>query len=341
MNKLTLFKLLSYAFMLLLILITLVGIFFFPSSAAKLICSLLCLLGFLLAGAVYAVCRTETLLMADALENTLLAAEQGNLPESKPYYGEKLTHRLCHRAVRLSEATISLAQEQIAMQTSLQSTINDLAHQLRTPIANLTLYADTLAAGDLSHEKQSEFLTILTLQAHKLGFLVDALVKTGRLETGCFQMNPQLHPLRNTLEQSASLIKPQAISKGLSFTLNCPNDLVLWHDAKWTSEAVYNLLDNAVKYTASGSITLTVQKWELYTCIEVSDTGQGFIKEDAAKLFTRFYRGKQTADLPGIGLGLYIVRRIADLQGGYVQAKAISQGAVFRLFLPNTLPDRA
>lgn len=339
MKKIAQLKALTGALALALTLATVFGVFLLPTLRAKLFCAGLGFLGFLLAGAVYATCRTEMVQIANMLENTLVSAEQGQLPNKEAFSDESLTHRLALRAVRLAEITQNKAQEQEKSSAELQAIVSDLAHQLRAPLANLTLYADTFSAGDVPPQKQAEFLMVLSGQAHKLDFLVNALVKTGRLETGAIQMTPQIAPLMHTLEQAAALAKPLAEAKGLLFTWDCPKELLLPHDPKWTAEAVFNLLDNAIKYTARGCVTLTASRWEIYTCIEVTDTGMGFVQEDAAKLFGRFYRATQTANTPGIGLGLYIVRQIAQLQGGYVQAKALEQGAAFRLFLPNILPE--
>lgn len=314
------------------------GAVFLPALSAKLVCGALGLLGVLVSVSVYGTSRAEVIEIVETLEAIFLSAEQGECPDTEAFSGEVLTHRLGLRAVRLVEATQSKAQEQESMRAELQSTVSDLAHQLRAPVANLTLYADTLAAGDLPPEKQTEFLAVLGGQAHKLEFLVEALVKTGRLETGAIHMSLKMVPIRDTMEQAAALVKPLAEAKGLAFVFDCADALPLLHDPKWTAEAVFNLLDNAVKYTETGTITLTARRWEMYTCIEVSDTGIGFTQEHAALLFGRFYRAPQTAGTPGIGLGLYIVRQIAQLQGGYVQAKSLDHGSAFRLFLPNTVP---
>lgn len=333
-------KIITGVLIFVLILASTYGVFFFPSPEVAFFCGGLGLLGLLLAGGVYAACRSEMIQIAETLENTLMAAEQGSLPDAGAYCNESLTQRLSLRAVRLAESIQNNAKKQETDRAELQSAVSELAHQLRAPVANLTLYADTLATGDLPPEKQAEFLAVLGGQARKLEFLVDALVKTGRLETGAISMVPRTVSLKHTLEQAATLAKPLAEAKGLSFLLDCPEELFLLHDPKWTAEAVFNLLDNAIKYTEVGSVTLVARQWEMYTCMEVTDTGIGFAQEDVPQLFGRFFRATQTKSTPGVGLGLYIVRQIAQLQGGYVQAKALECGAVFRFFLPNTLPER-
>lgn len=326
---------LAWGLALLLALGAALGAALLPGKAAKLACGLLGLVGLGAAGAVWAACRAGTLAMAARLEELLLKARQGQALDLAAFAGESLTDKLAAQAARLAGAVRRDAEENEAARRELQATVSDLAHQLRAPVANLTLYIDTLAAGDLPPEKQAEFLKVLRGQAEKLEFLVDALVKTGRLETGAIRLQPRPAPLAATLEQAAALARPLAAAKGLALTVECPPELCVPHDPKWTAEAVFNLLDNAVKYTPSGSVRLAAERWELFTRIMVSDTGPGFEPAHAAQLFGRFYREPSAQSAPGVGLGLYIARQIAQQQGGYVQARTGSEGAVFSIFLPN------
>ena len=119
---------------------------------------------------------------------------------------------------------------------------------------------------------------------------------------------------------------------------------VLWQEAegisdcfdpKWTLEALDNLIDNAIKYTETGSITVRVKAYELFVCIEVADTGIGIAEEEHAKIFERFYRSVQVADRAGVGIGLYLTREILRQQSGYIKlVSALGEGAVFSMYLP-------
>ena len=96
-----------------------------------------------------------------------------------------------------------------------------------------------------------------------------------------------------------------------------------------------NLIDNAVKYTPSGTITVSARAYELFARVDVEDTGPGIPEEELAKLFQRFYRGRAASGEEGVGVGLYLVRQIAQGQGGYVKAfSRPGKGARFSLFLP-------
>ena len=161
-------------------------------------------------------------------------------------------------------------------------------------------------------------------------------MKTSRLETGVLVLHPRPGPLGPMLEAAAGQFAPKAAEKGLSLTLEATEAEAVF-DPKWTAEAVCNLIDNAVKYTPSGSVTVRAQAYELFARIDVADTGPGMAEEELAQVFQRFYRGLDTADAEGVGVGLYLVRQIAEGQGGYVKAfSRPGAGTKFSLFLPRS-----
>ena len=124
--------------------------------------------------------------------------------------------------------------------------------------------------------------------------------------------------------------------KGIELTVNCPEGLTIFHDSRWTSEALFNLLDNAVKYTpAGGSIHISVQNWEMYLKIDVSDTGRGIPEQEQSTIFKRFYREEAVHEVDGIGIGLYLAREIITMHGGYIMVTSeVGKGSVFSVFLP-------
>lgn len=108
------------------------------------------------------------------------------------------------------------------------------------------------------------------------------------------------------------------------------------HDSKWTAEALFNLLDNAVKYTpAGGKISVSVEQWEMYIKLDVTDTGKGISESNQASIFRRFYREEEVHDKPGVGIGLYLAREIITWQGGYIKVVSeIGKGSTFSVLLP-------
>ena len=224
----------------------------------------------------------------------------------------------------------SLAEEKDAIKTL----IADISHQTKTPIANLLLYAQLLGEQELPPESRT-YASALERQAEKLRFLIDALVKTSRLETGVFAMTPKRHGIQQLLDAALSQAAPRAAAKGLALAAE-PTDLTARFDLKWTAEALYNLVDNAVKYTpAGGSVTLSAQLLDSFCRVDVTDTGPGIPEGEQARIFRRFYRSPAASEEEGVGIGLYLTRQIAAGQGGY--CKVISrpgEGSTFSLYLP-------
>lgn len=124
--------------------------------------------------------------------------------------------------------------------------------------------------------------------------------------------------------------------KQISLDVQCQENLTLYHDSRWTSEALYNLLDNAVKYTPNGgNIHVTVQKWEMYLKIDIIDSGKGIPESEQGSIFKRFYREEAVHDIEGIGIGLYLAREIVTRQGGYIKViSVVGNGSTFSIFMP-------
>lgn len=106
-------------------------------------------------------------------------------------------------------------------------------------------------------------------------------------------------------------------------------------DRKWTEEAVYNILDNALKYTkGSSTVKIHVKPYEFFVCVEIEDEGPGVILDEVPRLFDRFYRSPQMKDREGVGLGLFLSREILKKQKGYIKVKNGEKGACFQIYLP-------
>ncbi|WP_295753792.1 HAMP domain-containing sensor histidine kinase [uncultured Oscillibacter sp.] len=214
----------------------------------------------------------------------------------------------------------------------IKALISDISHQTKTPIANVLLYTQLLEERD---PDCGEYTAALGSQARKLQSLIEALVKTSRLETGMLAFRPRPGPLAPVLEEAVAQFGPAATQKGLALTLKVREETAVF-DAKWTEEAVCNLIDNAVKYTPSGGrVTVSAQAYELFARVDVADTGPGLSEEELTEVFRRFWRGPGASETEGVGVGLYLVRQIAGGQGGYVRVfSRPGHGAKFSLFLP-------
>lgn len=249
---------------------------------------------------------------------------------------DTLFAKLDHRLIRLYETVQAREKRLDAERAKLQSLVSDISHQTKTPIATLKMLTDTLRTQPMSEPERAQFLDCSARQIDKLDFLIRALVKTSRLETGVITLDKRPQPLAETIALAASGVLAAMEQKELQFSVSSPETLTLPHDRRWTAEALANLLDNAVKYTpAGGRIALRVADWESQVKIDVSDTGCGIPEAAQGAIFQRFWRAPAVHEEEGIGLGLYLAREIITLQGGYIRASsAPGKGATFSIFLP-------
>ncbi len=267
----------------------------------------------------------------EQMEKMLDDAIDGSFREK--YFDEtrlsRLESKLAHYLAANEVSAKNLAEEK----EKIKTLISDISHQTRTPISNLLLYSELLLEESLPKEAGKSVILIRN-QAEKLGFLITSLVKLSRLETGILQFSPKPNSLKDMLLHIQGQYGTAAEEKGLDFTV-CSEDAWAVFDRKWTEEALLNLVDNAIKYTETGSVCIMVKTYELFTCIEVKDTGKGIPEWEQAKIFGRFYREAGTKEEKGVGIGLFLARQIISSQGGYIKvSSAPGKGSVFSVYLP-------
>ena len=280
------------------------------------------------AGAVFWYHR-RTRRMLENLNRMLDIAMQGEFTEDS--FDESMLSALESKLAHyLAAATVS-ARNVAGEKDKLKALIGDISHQTKTPIANILLYSELLR----EQPGNRDCLGAFEGQTKKLQTLIEALVKTSRLESGVIALHPVPGKLLPMLESAVSQLVPRAESKKIQITLE-PTQADAVFDPKWTEEAIYNLLDNAVKYTsAGGAVRVTATAYQLFSAIHISDTGPGIPEEKQPRVFQRFYRGAEHAEEEGVGIGLYLVRQIAEGQGGYVKVSSqVGSGSTFSLYLP-------
>ncbi len=270
------------------------------------------------------VCRT--------LDNMINGGEEPKQPSDKETLFARIIHRLSRLYGIMQESNRRVDEER----QELQRLISDISHQVKMPVSNLKTVTDTLLTKPVTEQERIDFLQGIRSQTDKLDFLFQALVKTSRLETGAIRLEKKDGLLFDTLAQAMSGIVYSAEKKDIAVAVDCPEELHLCHDSKWTAEALFNLLDNAVKYTPPGGrISVSVEQWEMHVKLSVTDTGKGISESNQASIFRRFYREEDVHDEPGVGIGLYLAREIISLQGGYINVTSeVGKGSTFSVFLP-------
>ena len=168
-------------------------------------------------------------------------------------------------------------------------------------------------------------------------------MKISRLETGTIQLSAKDQPVAPLIRDALERAEAKLSEKNVSFDIRgCDKEIRARFDRKWTAEALYNILDNAVKYTPSGScVTVRVEEYSMFVRIRVSDQGPGVTEDEIPHLFERFYRSPRFREKEGVGLGLSLAREIIRKEGGYIKVSPKADaffaesesGADFSIFL--------
>lgn len=273
----------------------------------------------------------------DLLEQITLLIEALVEQQERQIFSEAedtLTARLQHQLLKLRN--ILTAQNQMLAQEKeqIKTLISDISHQIKTPIAAANTFAELLSDGELSAEERTEYITTLQMSLGKLTFLTNSLIKMSRLESGIISLKPEKNSLNEIVLQAVKTIYAKAKEKGILITFECDQSFEAVLDFNWTAEAISNVIDNAVKYTPQGGfVRLQITEYPSFLRLDISDNGVGIPEEEQAKIFGRFYRGKQSVGIDGVGIGLYLTREIINKQNGYMKVSSDENGSTFSLFL--------
>lgn len=237
---------------------------------------------------------------------------------------------LCDREVL--ESRMKEEKEQI------QTQISDISHQAVIPIANIILYTQLLEEElELKNAEESreqfEEIAAIREQAWTLDFLIEALVKLSRLETGIISITAKRQEIQPVLDAVKSQFQAKAQQKSIEFTTANTDETAVF-DKKWTIEAISNVVDNAVKYTPEGGkVSISAEPLPSLLRIDVTDTGIGIPEGEQGEIFSRFYRSKTVSDIEGVGIGLYLAREVMKAQKGYIKISSqVGEGSTFSLY---------
>ena len=286
--------------------------------------------------------RMEELKKAAAMTEAILADRK--LSVSSPG-DELLLARIENQLVRIQEMLDGRRKEAEESRDEIQKLISEIAHQMRTPLANIESYTCLLRdaventetkdePGKISRERQ-QYISALEESEKKLHFLVDSFVKMARLEQHIIQIRKDEKDLLKTVQNTFGQIQNRAEEKEIRFQIRMPDQAVCAHDPNWLGDALFNILDNAVKYSAPGcSIEVRLQQNEMFTKFQVRDYGLGIEAGEENQIFRRFYRGSRVTVQEGFGIGLYLAREVIRLHGGFVTAKRMDPGLLIEVNLP-------
>lgn len=281
----------------------------------------------------------------DLLESlTLLIESLVDTRAATPFPEDEdtLLSRMQHQLLKLRAILKSHLELLDGEKSRIQSLVSDIAHQIKTPIAAARAYCELLREDGLSDAERQDRLNTLQNALDKLTFLTEDLIQLSRLEGGLIQLDSKPVDLGQLLLAAIKQIYPRAREKQLDLQYVPSPSPAIHADARWTAEAIVNILDNAVKYTPpQGRIALTISDLPSYVRLDVFSSSPMIPEAEQAKVFARFYRGSASSGQEGVGIGLYLAREIMVRQEGVIRLKAQPDGNTFSLFFPRENPGSA
>lgn len=235
-----------------------------------------------------------------------------------------------HMGERLESALKDLQDEKV----NLKDIINDISHQLKTPLSALITYNDILKNHEnMDVKTKSQFINLSSEQLDRMDWLITTLLKYARIESNAVSYNKEVIPLAETIEYAVEPLKLPASEKDQSIVLelNSKGDYI--HDKKWIAESLSNIIKNAIEHTRNnGEIKIKLDETPLSITINISDNGDGIEKTELKNIFKRFYKGKNSINPKSIGIGLSLSKKIIEAHGGNISVESeLGKGTTFSI----------
>ena len=275
--------------------------------------------------------------MFDQLNAMLDAAISNTFTESS--YDETRLLQMETKLNRFLSASTTGERDINKEKDRIKRLISDISHQTKTPIANILLYVQLLQERVEAGSPSEELTKQIASQSEKLNFLIQALVRTSRMEAGIIHVHPQVNSLMDLIRSATDQVEEKAQSKHIHLLIDGEAVDTALFDPKWAEEVLFNILDNSIKYTPEyGTVTISTITYELFARIDIKDTGRGIAEEEINQIFQRFYRSPEVSQVEGVGIGLYLAREIISMQQGYIKVSSVLQeGSTFSIFLPKEM----
>lgn len=215
----------------------------------------------------------------------------------------------------------------------LKDTISDISHQLKTPLAALTMYQEIIESEPENAETVKQFAAKMGISLKRMEQLILSMLKITRLDTGNIVFEKKSCRVSELITHSVNELTTRAKNENKQIQIDGDGEQQLICDMEWTGEAIGNIVKNALDHTQAGGIVrITWDRAPAMFQIFISDNGSGIAPEDIHHIFKRFYRRKHSLDTQGIGLGLPLAKSIIEGQDGVISVKSeIGNGTMFTL----------
>ena len=215
----------------------------------------------------------------------------------------------------------------------LKDTISDISHQLKTPLAALTMYQEIIENEPENAETVKQFAAKMGISLKRMEQLILSMLKITRLDTGNIIFEKKSCRVSELIAHSVNDLTTRAKSESKQIQIDGDGEQQLICDMEWTGEAIGNIVKNALDHTQAGGIVrITWERTPAMFRIFISDNGNGIVPEDIYHIFKRFYRSKHSLDTQGIGLGLPLAKSIIEGQNGVISVQSeVGKGTLFTL----------
>jgi signal transduction histidine kinase len=224
------------------------------------------------------------------------------------------------------------------LETIRRDFVANVSHELKTPLTAVSGFAETLLDDDIPPAQRRRFVETIRDNAARMQRIVDDLLDLSRIESGGWRPNVGQVDVAGVVRDVFTAVQSTADEKGLRLVADIPPAAAVVHaDPTAFRQIVGNLVENAVRYTRAGTVTLRTRLGEAGIWVDVRDTGIGIAPEHVPRIFERFYRADpaRSREQGGTGLGLAIVRHLVDAHGGRVEAaSALGRGTTISVLLP-------
>lgn len=279
---------------------------------------------------IYVQRQRKVLVKADTVITRFLSGDMGQRIDSEETGG---WYSLFHRINELAAILSAQAEHEKQTREFLQDMISDVSHQLKTPLAALKMYDEIMAQEGTDRETIHAFSQKSLREIRRVEDVVYMLLKIARLDAGTVRMEKAEENMEMLLKDVTERFEMLAAQEAKEIVLSGSSDVSLYCDALWMSEALGNVVKNALEHTGrGGKVVISWERTPLLTNIVVEDNGTGIHQEDIHNIFKRFYRSHISQDTHGIGLGLPLAKSIVEAHQGTISVTSkVGQGSRFVL----------
>lgn len=260
---------------------------------------------------------------------------EGDYSRHLPRMDEGVFYQLCSSIDQLAKMLKSRNEAEYQTKEFLKATISDISHQLKTPLAALSMYQEIIENEPDNAGTVEEFTNKMGNSLRRMEQLIMSMLKITRLDVGTITFEKESCKISDLVMQAVSELTTRADHEKKKILLEGAGADTLICDVEWTSEAVGNIVKNAIDHTKEGGIIrINWQCSPLMARIRIADNGKGIAPEDIHHIFKRFYRSSSSLDSQGIGLGLPLAKSIVEGQGGTISVQSdLGEGTVFTISL--------